>query len=46
MSIYKTATGWQIKVMRDGHRFVDYVKGLDLHAQAVAIEAQAIAPCD
>jgi integrase/recombinase XerC len=43
MSIYKTATGWQIKVMRDGHRFVDFVKGLDLHAEAVAIEAQAIA---
>jgi len=43
MSIYKKATGWQIKVMRDGYRFVDFVKGLDLYAQAEAIEAQAIA---
>ncbi len=43
MSIYQKKTGWQIKVQRDGYRFVDFVKGLDLHAEAKAIEAQAIA---
>lgn len=43
MAIYETKTGWQIKVMRNGHRFVDFVKGVDLKSDAVAIETQAIA---
>lgn len=43
MAIYETATGWQIKVMRNGHRFVDFVKGKDMKELAEAIEAQAIA---
>ena len=43
MSIYETKTGWQIKVQRNGHRFVDFVLGLDLKSEALAIEAQAVA---
>ena len=43
MAIYQRATGWQIKVQRDGHRFVDFVLGLDCYQQAKEIETQAIA---
>ncbi len=43
MAIYPAATGWSIKVMRDGYRFVDFVKGLDLYQKAQEIETQAIA---
>lgn len=42
MPIYKTASGWQIKVQRNGYRFVDFVKGLDNHQRAKEIEAGAI----
>ena len=43
MSIYETATGWQIKVQRNGHRFVHFVAGLDQKSEAKSIESQAIA---
>ena len=43
MSIYETATGWQIKVQRNGHRFVHFVSGLDQKSEAKSIESQAIA---
>ena len=41
MAIYKTATGWSIKVMKDGFRFSDFVKGLEHYKDAEAIELSA-----
>ena len=43
MAIYKTATGWQIKIQRDGFRFNDFVKGLENYKDAVSIELSALA---
>jgi len=43
MAIYKTATGWSIKIMRDGFRFTDFVKGLENYSEAQSIELTALA---
>ena len=43
MAIYQRATGWQIKVMRKGKKFVDFISGLDNLEKAKAIELNAIA---
>jgi len=43
MAIYKTATGWSIKIMRDGFRFTDFVKGQENYSEAQSIELTALA---
>jgi len=43
MAIYTMATGYQIKVQRDGFRFHDFVKGLENYKEAVSIELSALA---